>query len=398
MEDKKDGRRKLTEWMPMIKYGLMTLYCLGAMIYVGIHGLTFGMMGFMTYYGSTAAIELFWTPFLFISDALLLGVGVIVCLGLKIRMLIKCERERSRLAVMAAVSVVLVIVTLIAIGPISDRVRVNKDITEEVRTHFAEAYGADGLEILVLSKNMGEYPHIVEYKVKSPAVDGALKVEHRTVYLRNQGRRRNLLEYDGTTWLMDEATGEFVQLAPEESVEGIIFINEVNFPDAVFRDYVAKTFDWDANGRLSEIERKKASSIRVSDMGIADLTGIEWFTDLQYLYCSNNRLTSLDLSSNEAVTWLDCEANALTSLKFDWHVCTLKCGNNQLNELDLTYNTYMEYLDCSNNMLSTLNAWKCEELRYLDCTGNRLTELDASSLQPSLELKVDPNVNIIRPT
>ena len=46
--------------------------------------------------------------------------------------------------------------------------------------------------------------------------------------------------------------------------------------------------------------------LSVNQNSIADLTGIEDFTNLTEFICSNNLLTSLDLSSNIACTTLVC--------------------------------------------------------------------------------------------
>ena len=48
--------------------------------------------------------------------------------------------------------------------------------------------------------------------------------------------------------------------------------------------------------------------------GISDLTGIEDFTALTWLYVANNNLTSLDVSNNTNLTQLFCENNQLTNL------------------------------------------------------------------------------------
>ena len=52
--------------------------------------------------------------------------------------------------------------------------------------------------------------------------------------------------------------------------------------------------------------------IDVYDMEIADLTGIEYFTELKYLDCAGNHLTSLDLSRNTKLAELDAENNTYT--------------------------------------------------------------------------------------
>lgn len=77
-------------------------------------------------------------------------------------------------------------------------------------------------------------------------------------------------------------------------------VNEVNFPDPVFRQYV---LDEISNGDsvLTDEEIKYQKGIAVEDTGIKSLKGIEYFFALEYLDCSDNQLTSIDLSKNTAI-------------------------------------------------------------------------------------------------
>ena len=91
---------------------------------------------------------------------------------------------------------------------------------------------------------------------------------------------------------------------------------------------------------------------------IEDLTGLEDFTALTYLNCSNNQLTSLDVSNNIALTTLSCNNNQLTSLDVGQNTAltVLGCNNNQLTSLDISNNTAIWRLQCSNNQLTSLDV------------------------------------------
>lgn len=82
-------------------------------------------------------------------------------------------------------------------------------------------------------------------------------------------------------------------------------IDENNFPDAKFRDYVQSEL---ASGRnfLTKDEIASVTTIDVCVQDISDLTGIEHFTALEELDCSYNNLTSLDVSQNTELGSLDC--------------------------------------------------------------------------------------------
>ena len=52
----------------------------------------------------------------------------------------------------------------------------------------------------------------------------------------------------------------------------------------------------------------------LSNNGIADLTGIEYFSALTELFCNDNQLTEMDLSNNPNLFELNCRNNLLTRL------------------------------------------------------------------------------------
>ena len=95
---------------------------------------------------------------------------------------------------------------------------------------------------------------------------------------------------------------------PASNVEGIA-INEENFPDANFRDYVKTNFDTTADDVLTESERERVKEMDVSWKEISDLTGISYFTQLTSLNCGVNDLTTLDVSKNTELTTLKCYTN-----------------------------------------------------------------------------------------
>ena len=96
-----------------------------------------------------------------------------------------------------------------------------------------------------------------------------------------------------------------------------VALDEKAFPDAAFRTLLADTADVNGNGQLSTLELRHVSELNCSNLGIADLTGIEHFTELAALNCENNQLTALDVSKNT-------------------HLSEIYCGGNQLATLDLT--------------------------------------------------------------
>jgi len=157
-------------------------------------------------------------------------------------------------------------------------------------------------------------------------------------------------------------------------------IDEINFPDSIFREYVVTYFDQDDNGYLTVSEIEQVTYIDVSWSGIISLEGINYFFNLEYLYCNNNELRTLDVSRCANLVKLYCYDNELDSL--DVSGCTslglLYCDNNQLSTLDISYCTKLVYLHCNSNQLKTLDVSHCANLITLFCFSNQLKELDVS--------------------
>ena len=236
----------------------------------------------------------------------------------------------------------------------------------------------------------------------------------------------------------------------------VVAIDEEHFPDFNFRRYIQEHFDADRDGILSTSESCCTSEVshRVdddfglvpytefdfasgsrftgvgmdfSDMGISDLTGIEYFKGLEALVCQDNVLESLDLTKCPDLRYIDCSGNAdlsrielaedslLRALDCNRTALDLKqalphwknlwgldCRAMQLTELDMRGNPRLSFVACSNNQIDTLSLagtqmgdlycsengmrWidfgtdTLQSLRFLDCAFNRLTGLNLSLL------------------
>ncbi|MDR0221786.1 MAG: S8 family serine peptidase, partial [Lachnospiraceae bacterium] len=125
------------------------------------------------------------------------------------------------------------------------------------------------------------------------------------------------------------------------------------FPDAAFRNNVLSRLRGEGIYRfagslvdtVAEAALASFSVLAISNKGIADLSGIAYFTGLTSLNCSNNNLTELDVSANPALT-------------------SLNCSNNNLTELDVSANTALTALDCRSNNIASPSAvagWRDED-------------------------------------
>ena len=158
-----------------------------------------------------------------------------------------------------------------------------------------------------------------------------------------------------------------------------IAINETNFPDENFRNWVLQQ-NYGENGVLTESEIRRVTDIYLPYMVIKSLKGIEYFTALECLTCSDNQLTSLDLSKNTELWSLYCSGNQLTSLDVSKNTALkqLACDGNQLTSLDVSNNTKLTKLYCDVNQLTSLDVSKNTALTVLSCSANQLTSLDVS--------------------
>ena len=193
------------------------------------------------------------------------------------------------------------------------------------------------------------------------------------------------------------AEGETTLYAIWKKVPGIA-IDKANFPDDAFRSYVSANLDQNGDGELSKYDIDAVTQINVSGSynepgTIQSLEGIQYFTELQRLYCSYNLLTSLDLSQNTALTYLQCSGNQLTSLDVSNNAALtgLQCIRNQLTSLDISNNTALTSLQCDTNQLASLDVSNNTALISLQCSTNQLASLDVSNNTALISLQCSTN-------
>ena len=155
-------------------------------------------------------------------------------------------------------------------------------------------------------------------------------------------------------------------------------INEKNFPDPNFRNYI-KTYKAGGKNVLTVEQQRNVTTIEINKKGVSDLKGIEAFPNLTELDCGNNSIQKLDLRQNPMLRKLICNKNQLTQLDLSKNpdIYYLNCSENQLKQLDVSHLNDLTNLDCSHNDLEQLDVRNSKFLRVLYCSSNRLTELDA---------------------
>ena len=170
--------------------------------------------------------------------------------------------------------------------------------------------------------------------------------------------------------------------------EGDIAINEKNFPDKNFRDYVAEEWDKNHDSRFSPSEIANAKWITCDNKEISSLKGIEFFTEIWLLECYYNNLTTIDLSHNKKLEKINCIYNKLEELDVSELplLKTFYCDGNKLQSIGVSENKQLKDFSCKENSLGTLDVSQNTELERLSCGTNNLTELDVRKNKKLKEL------------
>lgn len=171
----------------------------------------------------------------------------------------------------------------------------------------------------------------------------------------------------------------------------IVAIPDANFKAALLGNAAINT---NADGEIQVSEAVAyADSIKVQNLGIADLTGIEAFVSVPVILCSQNQLTSLTLNFNTQLAHLDCSNNHLISLEVTSNTAlqSLNCNNNQLTNLDVSASDSLRVLFCAANLIDSIDVTSNNFLQVFRCNANHLTSLDVSNNTALLELNCSNN-------
>ncbi len=196
---------------------------------------------------------------------------------------------------------------------------------------------------------------------------------------------------------------------------GDVAIDETNFPDDNFRQYVKDNFDNNKDNSLSagEIAAVKALDIKQNLGLLKDITGIAFFTELESLVILQNRfvtqldisentklkrlliggppLTSLDVSKNTALESLELVSCTLETLDISQNTALKKldCRRFRFSTLDLSQHTALENIKLSSGNLHTLDVGKNTVLKKLDVKENPLTSMNLGDSGSTIEVELN---------
>lgn len=194
--------------------------------------------------------------------------------------------------------------------------------------------------------------------------------------------------------------------------------------------------DTNDDGEIQFGEAGAITKLNVSYSTIVDLTGVEKFTNLNYLESINNlnlaiadvaplvsldslrlingkltavhlpaqpnlkyldvqgnKITTLDIGNSPNLNYLACFFNKITSLDLSpfADLKHLSCSNNDLTSLDLSASANLEWLDCAGNALYTLNLQNLSNLTTLYCDNTQISTLDLTPVPNLLALRCNNN-------
>ncbi|OMQ12191.1 leucine-rich repeat domain-containing protein [[Flexibacter] sp. ATCC 35103] len=138
------------------------------------------------------------------------------------------------------------------------------------------------------------------------------------------------VQYANTNWAnKKDATATF----NTDCIIDFVVLPDTNFEQKL----IDLGIDTDGlNGRITTANIATITSLDLSNSNIKDLSGIENFTALTFLDCSDNQLTTLDVSKNLALE-------------------TLNASTNQITTLDFSKNSKLKIVYVTNNPLISLN-------------------------------------------
>ncbi len=241
------------------------------------------------------------------------------------------------------------------------------DYSKLVQLYFYQnQIKGDAMDALISSLPSSRYSSL---RVIYNQGEGNVMTEAQVVAAKAKGW--NPQYYDGYTW--EDYNGS------DPSVQDVV-INETNFPDENFRNYLISQ-SYGSDGILTSAEIKSVKYMSVYSKGIKSLKGIEFFIELTSISCYSNQLSSIDVSKNTKLTSLSCDHNQLTSLNVsnNTELTSLSCYNNLLTSLDVSKNTALTHLICIDNSLTSLDLSNNIALRQLSCFSNQLTTLNVSN-------------------
>lgn len=167
------------------------------------------------------------------------------------------------------------------------------------------------------------------------------------------------------------------------------FSQIINIPDTNFKNKLLQAsasnniaggdvIDTNTNGQIEISEAQQITYLNVIVSNISDLTGIEYFINLQQLLIQYNSISTINLSSLSNLVGFSCEYNNFSSINLTGlsNLQGLICNNNQITNLSFNGLNNLNNVVCNNNQISTLDFTTNPLLKKLRCSNNNLASIN----------------------
>ena len=130
---------------------------------------------------------------------------------------------------------------------------------------------------------------------------------------------------------------------------------------------------------ISKSDIEAIVELDLSDKNISDLTGLDSFYNIKYLYLNNNKLTSLNGVPNSVISFF-IENNLFEEIPSQLYGKTIDrlfIGSNPINDFSNLKNiNNITYLDIKNTLFSTsdLSFIKDMDIKFLDVSNTKVTD------------------------
>ncbi len=151
-----------------------------------------------------------------------------------------------------------------------------------------------------------------------------------------------------------------------------ISIKDKNFEAALIKIGIDDKVD----GTVLAFNVERVTRLDISESNISDLSGIEYFKNLETLICMKNKVTSVDLT----------ELTNLQEISF--------FGNQWLTKIDLTKNSKLKSINFALNKLTNIDLSSNLDLSYVEISSNNLSSLDLSKNLKIESVNVSGNPNL----
>ena len=121
-----------------------------------------------------------------------------------------------------------------------------------------------------------------------------------------------------------------------------VFGQIVTIPDLNFKaKLIANGVDINNDGEIQQSEALLVNYLALNNSGISSLEGLQNFTNLNNLECSNNPFTEINLNALNSLQYLKFENTLLT---------TIDCSQTSVTQLFCSNNSYLTNINVKNNL------------------------------------------------